>query len=75
MLFDSHIHIDLYNEPHRIVNSIENMNMTAILVTNLPSYYNQAIKHLGQRKRIRVALGYHPLYISSCKSEFDLFIK
>jgi TatD DNase family protein len=75
MLFDSHIHIDLYNEPHRVVNSIDNMNMTAILVTNLPSYYNQAIKHLGQKKRIRVALGYHPLYISPGKSEFDLFVK
>jgi TatD DNase family protein len=73
MIIDSHIHVDLYKVPEVLIENIQENNIIAVLMTNLPSYYQQAKKHLLGKKKIRLSLGYHPLFIHDRPDEFFIF--
>ncbi len=60
-MIDTHCHIDLYKNPSDVAQAAERAGVSTIVVTNLPSAYQRAAPHVLQFKRLRLALGLHPL--------------
>jgi TatD DNase family protein len=60
-MLDAHCHIDLYPEPSRIAQQAEEAGVFTVLVTNLPSAFEAALPHVREFRKIRLALGLHPL--------------
>jgi len=75
MIIDTHCHIDLYPNPRQVLQDSVNANITVIAMTNLPSHFEIGYPHFQPLKKIRLALGMHPLMANSHKREFDLFLK
>ncbi|HSH66871.1 MAG TPA: Qat anti-phage system TatD family nuclease QatD [Bacteroidia bacterium] len=74
-MIDTHCHIDLYNNPMQIANECERLGIITIGMTNLPSHFEIGYKHLLSFKKVRLALGMHPLHAESHAKEFPRFIK
>lgn len=74
MKIDTHCHIDQYQNPHQIIYECEEQNIVTIAVTNLPSHFQIGLPHTKLCKKVRLALGMHPLYASNHKEEFSLFL-
>lgn len=74
-MIDVHCHLDLYPDPLVIAKECEKRNIYTIGVTNLPSHFEKGMNHLRAFKRVRLALGMHPLYAARHKNEFSLFSK
>jgi Mg-dependent DNase len=72
-MIDTHCHIDMFPNPHQIANYSERNNIITIGVTNLPSHFELGLPHIRQYKKIRLALGLHPLYAEKHQSEYDVF--
>lgn len=75
MIIDAHCHIDLYSDPKRVLQNSIHANITALAMTNLPSHFELGYSHFQSLKKIRLALGMHPLLADSHKTEFNLFLK
>lgn len=60
-MIDTHCHIDLYQNPTGVAQATERAGISTIVVTNLPSAYERAAPHVRQFKKLRLALGLHPL--------------
>ncbi|SIS49895.1 Qat anti-phage system TatD family nuclease QatD [Belliella pelovolcani] len=75
MIVDTHCHIDLYPNPRQVLEGSVQANITVLAMTNLPSHFEMGYSHFQSLKRIRLALGMHPLMANSHKKEFDLFLK
>lgn len=60
-MLDAHCHIDLYPDPSRTAMDAENAGVFTVFVTNLPSAFKAAYLHIQRFKRVRLALGLHPL--------------
>jgi len=75
MIIDTHCHIDLYPNPEKILQECVNANLTVISVTNLPSHFEMGYPHFKSQKRIRIALGMHPLFANLHEKEFKIFLK
>jgi len=74
-MIDTHCHIDLYSKPENILIECEQAGMTVIAMTNLPSHFQMGYPHVLPFKRIRLALGMHPLHAKLHQNEFPLFLK
>jgi TatD DNase family protein len=74
-MIDTHCHIDLYENPFEIINECEENGIITIGVTNLPSHFALGYPHVANRKRVRLALGLHPLYADHFSKEFHLFVE
>jgi TatD DNase family protein len=61
MIIDTHCHLDFYKDPLEFAKRYERLGYVIIGVTNLPSYFEQGSKFLKSFKRVRLALGLHPL--------------
>ncbi len=61
MIIDTHCHLDFHDNPIEFAKKYESLGYIIIGVTNLPSYFEQGIQHLSGYKKIRLALGLHPL--------------
>lgn len=61
MIVDTHCHLDFYPNPLEFAEKYEKLGYTIIGVTNLPSYFEQGVSYLKSFKRVRLALGLHPL--------------
>jgi len=61
MIIDTHCHLDLHKNPLDFAKKYEKLGHIIVGVTNLPSHFEQGIKHLSNFKKIRLALGLHPL--------------
>jgi TatD DNase family protein len=72
-MVDAHCHIDLYPNPLEIAIECERLGIYTICVTNLPSHFIQGKRHLQNFKRVRIAIGMHPLYTARHSQEYDLF--
>jgi TatD DNase family protein len=72
-VIDTHCHIDLYKNPLEIARECEELGITTIGMTNLPSHFNMGYEHLKGFKKVRLALGMHPLYAANHEKEFPLF--
>lgn len=74
-MIDTHCHIDLYKDPIKILQECEKAGMTVLAMTNLPSHFEMGYQHVLPYKRIRLALGMHPLHAEQHDKEFSLFLK
>jgi len=73
-VIDTHCHIDLYSNPLQIANDCERLGIVTIGMTNLPSHYELGYNHLFSYKKVRLALGMHPLHAESHEKELPRFI-
>jgi len=74
-MIDTHCHIDMYNDPLQLANECEQLGIITIGMTNLPSHFELGFNHLLKFKRVRLALGMHPLHAESHKKELPRFIR
>ena len=72
-MLDTHCHIDLYPDPHAVAKEVERQGILTIAVTNLPSHFEMGQPHLRGFRRIRLALGLHPLMAEHHKKERSKF--
>ena len=72
-MIDTHCHIDLYPRPTAIAQAADKAGVATIVVTNLPSAYEKAAPHVRQFKKLRLALGLHPLMAAEHKAEREKF--
>lgn len=75
MIIDTHCHIDLYPNPTKVLQDCVKADITVLAMTNLPSHFEMGYSHFQSLKKIRLALGMHPLMADFHKKEFDLFLK
>ena len=73
-MLDAHCHIDLYADPTQTALDAERAGIFTVLVTNLPSAFEAVYPHVRPFKKIRIALGLHPLNADlHTQKERDLF--
>ncbi|MBS5908911.1 MULTISPECIES: Qat anti-phage system TatD family nuclease QatD [Dysgonomonas] len=75
MIIDTHCHIDLYPNPRKVLQDSVIANITVLAMTNLPSHFEMGYPYFQSLKKIRLALGMHPLMADLHAKEFDLFLK
>jgi TatD DNase family protein len=75
MIIDTHCHLDLYPNPKEVINELERLGIITIGMTNLPSHFKMGHPHIKNLKKIRLALGLHPLMASNHSQELPLFMK
>lgn len=62
-MIDTHCHIDLYEDPQRILMETTRQSLITVAVTNLPSYFMIGVPHVRTARFVRLALGLHPLLV------------
>src|SRR5437773_7605791 len=72
-MIDTHCHIDQYPNPILIANECEKKGIITIGMTNLPSHFEIGYRHLLNFKKVRLALGMHPLLAPYETIEFSKF--
>jgi TatD DNase family protein len=72
-MIDTHCHIDLYQDPLATAKEVEQRRIIVIAVTNLPSHFEIGYPQFLKFKRIRPALGLHPLMAQHHKKELIIF--
>jgi TatD DNase family protein len=60
-MLDAHCHLDLYPDPSQAALNAESSGVFVICVTNTPSAFLAAQPHVRRFKKVRLALGLHPL--------------
>ena len=68
-MIDTHCHIDLYSDPLAIAKEVERQGILTIAVTNLPSHFEMGQPYLHGFRKIRQALGLHPLMAKHHRKE------
>lgn len=72
-MIDVHCHIDRYPNPLQIATECERLGIITIGMTNIPSHFELGYNHLLAFKKVRLALGMHPLYAEQHDKEFSKF--
>jgi TatD DNase family protein len=75
MIVDSHCHIDLYPNPTELIKKCENEGIIVLGMTNLPSHFEMGYPHVISSKKVRLALGLHPLFAEQHVKEWPMFLK
>ena len=75
MIIDTHCHFDMMPNPEAYISAKEKEGDIVIGMTNLPSHFRMGWPHVRAYKRVRLALGIHPLLAEDGKKEIDLFKK
>ncbi|RYE39288.1 MAG: TatD family deoxyribonuclease, partial [Sphingobacteriales bacterium] len=73
-MLDTHCHIDLYPRPTHVLNECEKSDFPVISMTNLPSHFEMGLPFFQNLRKVRQALGMHPLYAEHHRTEFPKFI-
>lgn len=73
ILHDTHYHLDLVDNPEKMVFDIERAKIYTIAVTNTPSVFFYTKKITQNSRYIRAALGLHPELAAQRRSEIGLF--
>lgn len=60
-MLDTHCHLDLYPDPSQTALNAESSGVFVVCVTNTPSAFLAARPHVRRFKKVRLALGLHPL--------------
>lgn len=71
-MIDLHCHIDLYPDPTAILEEAEARGAFVLAVTTTPKAWRGTRKLVGERPRIRVALGLHPEVVAERYGEVEL---
>lgn len=74
-MIDAHCHVDMYKDPKRIMDESERLGIITLAMTNLPSHFDMGYSHFRAYRKVRLALGMHPLLAESHDQEFPGFIK
>lgn len=61
IMIDTHCHIDQYPDPLDEVRGLDGTAVAAVAVTSTPRDFEALHRRFGKERRIRVALGVHPL--------------
>lgn len=68
-MLDAHCHVDRYDDPAAVMKTAEARNVFVVAVTNLPSHFVAGRPHVRPHKKIRLALGLHPLTAAQHSAE------
>ena len=71
-MIDFHCHIDLYSDPEAVLAEVDTRGTYVLAVTTTPKAWRGTKKLVGDRKRVRVALGLHPEIVSQRHQEVPL---
>jgi TatD DNase family protein len=63
-MLDAHCHLDLYADPTQTAADAEKAGVFIVFVTNLPSAFDAAYPHTLSFKKVRTAVGLHPLSVN-----------
>lgn len=74
-MIDFHCHLDLYDDPQRVVKECKARGVYVLSVTTTPSAWNGTLSLASGAPRVRTALGLHPQIVHERKGEFPLFEK
>lgn len=74
MLIDTHCHVDRFPDPLAVAEDCERQRVVTVAVTQLPSHYQMAMRHIGEMRFVRPALGFHPLAVAGNEGELPLFL-
>lgn len=72
-MIDFHCHLDLYPDPHQVVQECISRNLYVLSVTTTPSAWPGTSSLTRGSSRIRTALGLHPQLAHQRRSELPLF--
>lgn len=72
-MIDVHCHIDQFKKPFEIAQRAEREGIITIGVTSLPEHFELGYSHLTSFKRVRLALGYHPMLARNQEFNESLF--
>jgi len=73
-LLDTHCHIDQYLDPASVVRGLEGSGVVVIAMTNAPSAFERLRRRFSGERRLRYALGAHPLHVAAFPEiEWQLF--
>lgn len=74
-LIDTHCHVDLYPDPHRLADLIEAERTYCVAVTNAPSVFPAMEAIAGNKRHLRVAIGLHPELAVERQHELPLLLQ
>ncbi|MGG6229356.1 Qat anti-phage system TatD family nuclease QatD [Tenacibaculum sp. SDUM215027] len=74
-LIDTHFHLDLFNQPTKVIEYLERNKIYSIAVTNLPDVFENSYLLTKDKKYVRAALGYHPELSGTYYNKIDIFKK
>ncbi len=75
-LWDTHCHVDAFADPLRILHEAADAKVGVVAVTEDPGHYRLLSARLGTRRDVHVALGFHPLRVTSGSiREIDRFLR
>jgi TatD DNase family protein len=74
VLIDTHCHVDRFPDPMALAGECERQGIATIAVTQLPSHFQLARRHIGEMQFVRPALGFHPLAVAGNEGELPLFL-
>lgn len=72
-MIDTHCHFDMMPNPETYIRERERLGDIVIGMTNAPSHFQMGYQHIKKFKRIRLALGFHPLLAHELQDELPLF--
>lgn len=72
-MIDVHCHIDQFPNPFEIAKKAERDGIITIAVTSLPDHFKLGYPHLLNFKKVRLALGFHPIIAGKKRFDEKLF--
>lgn len=72
-MIDTHCHFDMMLHPEAYIRERECRGDIVIGMTNAPSHFQMGYQQVKKFKRIRLALGFHPLMAHELQEELPLF--
>lgn len=72
-MIDVHCHIDQFPNPFEIAKKAERDGIITIAVTSLPDHFKLGYPHLLNFKKVRLALGFHPIIAGEKRFDEELF--
>lgn len=72
-MIDFHCHLDLMDNPEKVVRELENAQAYVLSVTTTPKAFPKTSRLVKKEGRIRTAIGYHPQLVAERANELSLF--
>lgn len=72
-MLDSHCHLDRYKSARLVATEASGRGVFVVAMTNLPSHFREGLPHTRPLRRVRLALGLHPLAASYHRREIRDF--
>ncbi len=72
-MIDCHCHFDMMENPEEYIARMDRLGHSVIGMTNRPCYFKEGSKHIKPYKRIRLALGLHPLQLEDVAGDLMEF--